>query len=83
MSSMGKRGAAEAPGLGMAGFSYNLPLPAGTGASTVVCLAFRVASQVPFTTAVTARLCQRVKRGDGGMLLQIGEISRARDNRES
>src|SRR5579863_10409912 len=71
---MGKRGAAGPPGLGMTGFSYNLPLPGGNGASTKRGLTWRGASQVPIQLREPKQSAQWGTEGSGGILLQNGEI---------
>src|SRR5271154_2802992 len=71
---MGKRGAAGPPGLGMTGFSYNLPLPGGNGASTKRGLTWRGASQVPIQLREPKQSAQWGTEGRGGILLQNGEI---------
>jgi hypothetical protein len=68
---MGKRGAAEAPELGMTGFSHILPAPRGMGTAHSDGFAREGASQVPIKTL------NRIAYGDladGGMLLQIWQI---------
>src|SRR5277367_5993197 len=71
---MGKRGAAGPPGLGMTGFSYNLPLPGGNGASTKRGLTWRGASQVPIQVREPKQSAHGGTEGRGGILLQNGEI---------
>jgi hypothetical protein len=75
---MGKRGAVEAPELGMTGFSHILPAPRGMGTAYSDGFARQGASQVPIKTV------NRIAYGDPadrGMLLQIWQICEGENER--
>jgi hypothetical protein len=76
---MGKRGAVEAPELGMTGFSHILPAPRGMGTAYSDGFARQGASQVPIKTV------NRIAYGDPadrGMLLQVWQICERENEQE-